>query len=94
MNDEKNNFVIYRKSKDLVFHDMDDDLLKNFLVFTNRYARGNKLYALRILLYNAKDSLIHRVEKLEQTMEELLEEPEEEEKTKKKLPKTMGGNNE
>ncbi len=86
MENEMDKFVVLRRSKDLVFRDMDDDLLKEFLVFSNKHARGNKLYALRILLYNAKDSLIKRVEKLE----EMLEEVPAEEETEKQLPKTMG----
>ena len=89
MENERDKFLVLRKSTDLVFRDMDDDLLKEFLVFSNKYARGNKLYALRILLYNSKDSLIGRVEKLERLLEEMTTEPE---KPKRELPKTMGGN--
>lgn len=87
MENERNGIMVLRKSRDLVFRDVDDDLLKELLLFSNNYARGNKLYALRILLYNSKDSLIKRVEKLEEALEEV---PDEEE-TKKQLPKTMGG---
>ena len=88
MENERTGLMVLRKSRDLVFRDVDDDLLKELLLFSNKYARGNKLYALRILLYNSKDSLIQRVEKLEEQLEELLAQPEE---TEKQLPKTMGG---
>lgn len=88
MENERDKFLILRKSKDLVFRDVDDDLLKEFLIFSNKHARGNKLYALRILLYNSKDNLIRRIERLEETLAEIMAEPE---KPKKELPKTFGG---
>ena len=81
--------VILRKSRDLVFRDIDDDLLRKFLGFSNREARGNKLYALRILLYNTKDSLIKRLEEVEAHLKENLNEDEEEHK--RNIPKTYGG---
>jgi len=88
MENERDKFLVLRRSKDLVFRDVDDDLLKEFLIFSNKHARGNKLYALRILLYNSKDSLIGRIERLEETLAEITAESE---KPKRKLPKTMGG---
>jgi len=90
MENERDKFIVLRKSRDLVFRDMDDDLLKEFLVFSNKYARGNKLYALRILLYNSKDSLIGRLEKLENIVAEMNGEIKEAEEQKRELPKTMG----
>jgi transcriptional regulator of heat shock response len=89
--DEKIEQVVLRRSKDLVFRDVDNDLLVQFLDFANRHARGNKLYALRILLYNQKDSLIKRLEQIESKLEEHMTEGEEE--PSRKVPKTMGGKN-